>query len=693
MLQNPALAVLQPFVPISLSIRAGGDGRRPGRAKGMAMVGLVAAAAALSVLIGFEVGGTETTLLVDDIGMPLMVATAAAVALVVGTRMRGRAGLGWALIGVSALSWSLGEAAWAVYDLVLHESPFPSFADVGYLMAIPPVLAGIVLLRGRTASPIGSMRVLLDGLLIGLGVLAISWALVLRPVYESSTDGLLANVLGLAYPVGDVLVVTVVLILLFQTGGGQRLTLILLGAGLLANAVADSGFAYLSVTDSYQNGAFTDIVWIAGFTLIGIAALSAKPPLAAAREEHPRLETARTYFPYAVAAAVSAIILYREVTANADAIDFILLGGILLTVVVRQGALIRENVALREVQAMGAYLRTVIDIAPDAVIGFDEAGTITRWNTTADEIFGIDRTEAIGSGMTTLLPGPADGLLPGRYSRSATRANGTEFPADVVIASAPAGYDSTLRLCFVRDVTERRMVLDRLRSTDLARRNLLAKLVTAQEEERRRIAHDIHDDAVQVMTAAKLRLEMLQTRVTDTDQLEMMTTLDGTIALSIARLRNLLFELNPPALERYGLEAAVRMQLQQVSREDGVEIELIDRLDAEPETQLRVILYRIVQEALVNMRKHAHAGHVRVVLETLDGGSRVAVTDNGVGFEPELLDAERPGHLGTAAMRERAEFAGGWLKVHTIPGGGTTVEAWVPQESAVAGAPLEVASV
>jgi len=93
---------------------------------------------------------------------------------------------------------------------------------------------------------------------------------------------------------------------------------------------------------------------------------------------------------------------------------------------------------------------------------------------------------------------------------------------------------------------------------------------------------------------------------------------------------------------------------------------------------VRLILYRIAQEALANVRKHANASRVHVRLTQQDGGYLVQVEDDGDGFDaPEMLRSA-PGHLGLSSMRERAEMAGGWCKVHGLPGNGTTVEFWVP---------------
>jgi signal transduction histidine kinase len=119
---------------------------------------------------------------------------------------------------------------------------------------------------------------------------------------------------------------------------------------------------------------------------------------------------------------------------------------------------------------------------------------------------------------------------------------------------------------------------------------------------------------------------------------------------------------------------------------DNAEIEsdwsVEDDLVAEPSSQTRVILYRIAQEALTNARKHAQADEIRVKLEERDGGVWMEISDDGVGSAPEGSLVGAPGHLGVAAMRERAEMAAGWCTLRSLPGAGTTLEVWLPHEDA-----------
>jgi len=228
----------------------------------------------------------------------------------------------------------------------------------------------------------------------------------------------------------------------------------------------------------------------------------------------------------------------------------------------------------------------------------------------------------------------------------------------------------------IADVRER---LAGTRRTPDARRQLLADIVHAQEEERRRLAGDIHDDAVQAMTAVLLRIGLLGARLENPDQINLAQELEESVRDTIARLRRLIVGLSPPELDRAGLASAVRSALDQLKLEFETDYTLENRLVREPGPEARTIAYRIIQEALANTRKHANASRVKVIFESQDDGMWASVTDDGLGFEVEAtLAVTRPGHLGLKAMRERAELAHGWLRIESSPGG-TVITFWLPE--------------
>lgn len=226
-----------------------------------------------------------------------------------------------------------------------------------------------------------------------------------------------------------------------------------------------------------------------------------------------------------------------------------------------------------------------------------------------------------------------------------------------------------------------------LRRLDEERRGLLTRLVGVQDEERRRIATDLHDDSIQVMTALRLRLGALRSRTEDPEMVRQLEKLEGEAHDAIIRLRRLMFDLYPTDLDRQGLMGTLRHTAATTLQPDGIECGIDDRLTRDLPDEVRMAAYRIAREALTNVRKHARAHRVDVLAETDPTGLLLRITDDGVGFVPEETEAGPPGHLGLVSMRERAELVGGRCLISSAPGAGTTVELRVPLGDAAAGRP------
>jgi signal transduction histidine kinase len=209
---------------------------------------------------------------------------------------------------------------------------------------------------------------------------------------------------------------------------------------------------------------------------------------------------------------------------------------------------------------------------------------------------------------------------------------------------------------------------------------LLAELVAAEEETRRRIAADIHDDTAQAVAAVGLRMDALISELEDPDAREAAANAREALAEANRRLRRLLFELRPPALDEAGIAAAVELFLTDAFGQNGVDWLVDNRLEQEPSPEVRAIIYRVALEALTNVLKHSGADRVEVLLERRGVGVAVRVRDNGGGFDLPAPDAPaEPGHIGLLSMRERAEAAGGRFSLSSSPGSGTLVEFWMPE--------------
>ncbi len=269
------------------------------------------------------------------------------------------------------------------------------------------------------------------------------------------------------------------------------------------------------------------------------------------------------------------------------------------------------------------------------------------------------------------------------------RENGAVIAALTLYSDHPGSFDHGVGELFEQVADNVSRALDgfaataRLQRETAQRRDLMRRLVTAQETERARIAATIHDDSVQSLAAVELRLGLLKRRMRGTaaDLVPMLEQVSHTVRAASEGLRHLLVELEPPP-DGEGWVGAVRATAEQVFEDhpevawsvtsaDGVVLAEAERVQA----------LRIVKEALVNVRKHAGAAHVEVRVEGVDGGVEIRVTDDGVGL-PEGVDPEhlpaRAAHRGVATMSDRATATGGWCRLERVPTGGTRLRFFVP---------------
>jgi PAS domain S-box-containing protein len=334
----------------------------------------------------------------------------------------------------------------------------------------------------------------------------------------------------------------------------------------------------------------------------------------------------------------------------------------------------------------------LVDSSPDAMLTVDPAGQIYRANAHAESLFGYGRDQMHGEFVHTLFPGQPLTLGPGSEQDEPAgrhlelvgrRKDLSQFPADVTIIPIQTA-EGTTTVMSIEDITEMQRAqfvlelgLDVLESADRDQQDLLSHLIRAQEAERARIASDIHDDAIQMLTAATLRAQQLRHRLSDAEVLDILDKLEEALSMSHSRLRQLIFDLRPSGLDRGSLAAALQDYLEQMRSDIGIAYWLDDRSTAPASASNTVLIYRTAQEALANVRRHARANTVWVQLLDVSDGCLVRITDDGAGYDPAEIE-ERPGHLGLILMRERAQIAGGWCRIESTPGSGTIVEFWLP---------------
>jgi signal transduction histidine kinase len=208
-------------------------------------------------------------------------------------------------------------------------------------------------------------------------------------------------------------------------------------------------------------------------------------------------------------------------------------------------------------------------------------------------------------------------------------------------------------------------------------RDALQRVVSAQELERRRLARELHDETGQALTSILLSLSALEEVHDERELHAAVGEVRELVRSTLQDVRQLAVELRPKVLDDFGLVAALERLTQSFGEQTGISVHFQQllptarRLPPEVETAL----YRIVQESLTNIVKHARATSVSVVLTRKDDSVSVVVEDDGVGFEPAR---ERDGGIGLAGMRERVALLGGRLAIESRPGAGTTFVAEVP---------------
>lgn len=249
--------------------------------------GLAAALSAGFVMwTALRIGGDQATIDVDDIGEAVAAAVATASCGYAAIRTGGRMRFAWSMFAASAASWGAGEVIWSVYQVGLGVAvPFPSAADAGFLGAIPLALAGVFALTAAPRRLTTRTQVLVAGAIVALSLLFIAWEQGLRQVYATSGDTQAAKLIGLAYPIGDIVIGTALVLAMQRARRMEIGRMVLLLGGFACNAVADSTFTFLTANGTYGAvGSVLDTGWVAGFLMIALAPLW---PAAKQHEEPP----------------------------------------------------------------------------------------------------------------------------------------------------------------------------------------------------------------------------------------------------------------------------------------------------------------------------------------------------------------------------------------------------------------------
>ena len=369
-----------------------GPQRRPLTVTGLGIEGwapfaaAAAAAAAISVLFaGWTAGhwiSDSATVSIDDIGEAVAAFVAAASCGFASARTSGRTRVAWGLFALSALSWAVGEVVWSVYEVGMGvEVPFPSLADAGFLVAIPFAVAGVLAFTSAPTRLATRGETVLAGSIVALSLLFVAWAAGLSNVYATSTQSLATQVIALAYPVGDIIIATTLVVALRRARRADVGRMLLLIGGLACNALADSAFAYMTANGTYGVlGSALDTGWVVGYLLIALAPLWPARPTGTEAPEGP-IELWQLGLPWvAVLAAAVTVIRMGALGQTLDPFASALAGGIGVLLVANQVLTHRDSLDLldqsRRMEAQLARRNNLLDqIVSHAPLGIARVGT------------------------------------------------------------------------------------------------------------------------------------------------------------------------------------------------------------------------------------------------------------------------------------------------------------------------------
>ncbi|MFO7905444.1 MAG: PAS domain S-box protein [Planctomycetota bacterium] len=332
-------------------------------------------------------------------------------------------------------------------------------------------------------------------------------------------------------------------------------------------------------------------------------------------------------------------------------------------------------------------LRTISQVALDAVIMMDGRGRAVHWNPAAARMFGYSAEEALGREIHRLVTPErhrelvadalakffetGEGRAVGRtLELQAIRKGGEEFPIELSLAPIHV-ENEWWAVAVVRDITDRKLADEKLR----AEQRTLRRLLKAHDQERKLIAYEIHDGLAQQLVAAIMRC---QAATEGGSERELGSQVLGLLRQCLAEARRLISGLRPPVLDECGVVTAVEGLLAQMDTEDAPEIEFHhEGFHERLEPLLENSIYRVVQESLRNACRHSQSPRVRISLVQQGDRIRIQVRDWGIGFDPGRV---APSRYGLAGIRERARLLDGHVTIDSAPGEGTTISVELPAD-------------
>lgn len=337
--------------------------------------------------------------------------------------------------------------------------------------------------------------------------------------------------------------------------------------------------------------------------------------------------------------------------------------------------------------AMAARLADILTNVMDAVVTVDESQNILFYNPAAERIFGWPEQAVLGKPLSLLIPSRfravhanhvqqfgITGETSRRMSGSALvfgiRHSGVEFPVEASISHLNTEHGKLFTV-IVRDVSERVQAKAKLDAFATEAHAIL-------EKEKSRIARELHDDLAQSLTALKMDITWLKDRLpqaSETVTLKL-NAMQALVDDTVASTRRIAADLRPLLLDDLGLRPAIEWLAQSFTQRTGVPCSLVAHEQIELQEPYATAAFRMVQEALANVAKHAQASKVEVHIEKSSHAVRLSIRDNGLGFS--VGDPRKPNSLGLMGLRERAQLLKGNVTISSQAGVGTLVEAHFP---------------
>ena len=361
--------------------------------------------------MALQIGGLTLTIAVDDIGEAAAAGVAAVSCAFAGMRTQGRLRRAWILLAASAGSWCLGEIVWSVQEVGLGSAPIsPTATDVFFLAAIPLAIAGIMSFASTARGTSTGLRLWLDRAVVSLSLLYIGWELGLGGFFSGSDTPLATRVVSLAYPFGDILIGTALLLAIRRATDETQGRLMLLLGGLAANALADSAFVYANVTGAYQY--ILDSGWVVGYLMMALAALWPSGVADRTAEQKP-IDVWQLTLPWfaVLAGGLTAVVVAAVQDRPMDVFATVLAGAVIVLLMAGQIMAHHESLGLLiKSRLSAATLHEVIAYAPLGVVRIAPDLTIIEANPSFCSMLGTAAGDALGGPAGRFFP-PEDMAL------------------------------------------------------------------------------------------------------------------------------------------------------------------------------------------------------------------------------------------------------------------------------------------